>query len=85
MAYFQILYWQNIPSQVKAWDDFDEVKVELSSRFIAEIDKAAKDQKLTNEDLYLSQWKWGEEQEMEGSPYEVAEVVKNKLEQEAKF
>ncbi len=29
VAFYQILYWQDIPSQVKAWDDFDEVKIEL--------------------------------------------------------
>jgi hypothetical protein len=31
MAYYQILYWQDIPSQVRAWDDFDETKLELSA------------------------------------------------------
>src|SRR5512141_1701832 len=25
---YQILYWQDIPSQVKAWDDYDEVKLD---------------------------------------------------------
>lgn len=44
MASYQILYWQDIPSQVKAWDDFDEVKVELPSRFAARIDQAAQAQ-----------------------------------------
>src|SRR5208283_5047891 len=35
---FQILYWQDIPSEVKAWDDFDEVKVSLPTRFADRID-----------------------------------------------
>ena len=80
MAYYQILYWQKIPSQVKAWDDFDEAKIELSQEFIIKIDIAAKEQGLTNEDDYLSQWKWGEELEREGTPQEVIEAVKNELE-----
>ena len=39
MALFQILYWQDIPSQVKAWDDFDEIKIDLGARFADRIDR----------------------------------------------
>ena len=80
MAFYQILYWQDIPSQVKAWDDFDEIKVELSSKFMAKIDKVAKEKELTDETSYLEQWKWGDEQEHKGTPEEVAEQIKNELE-----
>lgn len=80
MASYQILYWQNIPSQVKAWDELDEVKLELSPRFAARIDQAAQAQGLTQTDDYLSQWKWGEELEHEGTAEEVAEAVKKELE-----
>jgi hypothetical protein len=83
MAFYQVLYWQDIPSQVKAWDDFDEVKIEMSPRFMVKIDSAAKTQGLIDEDSYLSQWRWGEETEHPGTPDEVAEIVKNEL--EAKF
>lgn len=84
MAFYQILFWQDIPSQVKAWDDFDEAKIELSQKFIVKIDTAAKEQGLTAEDDYLNQWKWGEEQERAGTPEEVAEAVKNELEEKLK-
>ena len=84
MASYQILYWQNIPSQIKTWDDFDEVKLELSSKFILMIDKAAKDQNLTDEDDYLAQWRWSDEEERAGSPEEVAEAVKKELEEKFK-
>lgn len=80
MASYQILYWQNIPSQVKAWDDLDEVKVELSPRFALRIDQAAQAQGLTQTDDYLAQWKWSEELEREGTAEEVAEAVKKELE-----
>src|SRR6516164_377402 len=30
---YQVLYWQDIPSEVKAWDDFDEVKLSLPEKF----------------------------------------------------
>jgi Virulence factor len=80
MAFYQILSWQEIPSQIKAWDDFDEIKLELPSRFIARIDQAAQAQGLTKTDDYLSQWKWGEEHEREGTAGEVAEAIKHELE-----
>ena len=80
MACYQVLYWQDIPSQVKAWDDFDEVKVELNPRFAERIDHAAQTRGLTGSDDYLSQWKWGEEQCREGTPEDVANAVKMELE-----
>lgn len=80
MAFYQILYWQDIPSQVKAYDDFDEIKVELSSKFTVKIDLAAKAQGLVDEDSYLMQWRWSEEQERPGTPEEVSEIIKNELE-----
>ncbi len=81
MAIYQILYWQEVPSQVKAWDDFDETKVELSSKFIAIIDQSAKEQGLTSEDDYLNQWRWSEEMERQGNAEEVAKAVKKELEE----
>lgn len=80
MALFQILYWQDIPSQIKVWDDFDEIKLELSQKFIAKIDSAAQKQGLTQTDDYLAQWKWSDEVEREGTAEEVAEQLKNELE-----
>ena len=81
MAFYQILYWQDVPTQVKAWDDFDEIKVELSSRFTEKIDRMAMAQKLTGADAYIDQLKWGEEMEREGSAEEVAEDVKKQLDE----
>ena len=80
MAFYQILYWQDIPAQIKVWDDFDEIKIELSSKFSAKIDQAAKDQGLISEDDYLSQWNWGEETEFPGNAREAGELIKKGLE-----
>jgi hypothetical protein len=82
-AKFQVLYWQDIPSQVKAWDGFNEIKVELAQRFTVRIDSLAQSKGLTGMDDFLAQWKWSEEQERAGTAEEVAEAVKNEL--EAKF
>jgi methanogenic corrinoid protein MtbC1 len=79
---FQILYWQEVPSQVKAWDDFNEIKVELPQRFTVRIDSLAQSKGLTSADDFLAQWKWSDEQERDGSAQEVADAVKNQLERE---
>ena len=80
MAFYQVLYWQNIPSQIKAWDDVDELKVELAPRFMTRIDEAAQSQGLTATDDYLAQWKWSDEQERGGTAAEVADAIKKELE-----
>jgi hypothetical protein len=80
VASYQILYWQNLASQVKAWDNFDEVKAELSARFATRIDQAAQAQGLTAMDDYLAQWRWGEVAEREGSAAQVADAVRRELE-----
>lgn len=80
MALYQVLYWQDIPSQVKAWDDSDDTKVELAPRFVARIDQAAQSQGLTQTDDYLAQWRWSDEREREGTAEEVANAVKKELE-----
>jgi Virulence factor len=80
VAFYQILYWQDIPSQVRAWDDFDEVKIELGPKFVALIDQSAQTQGLTGNDDYLAQWKWGDELEREGDAQDVANALKRELE-----
>ena len=80
MATYKILYWQEVPSQIKAEDDVDEVTVPLSARFLERIDQLAGQRGLQSADDYLAQWKWSEEEEREGSAQEVAEAVKAELE-----
>jgi len=76
---YQILYWQDIPSDLKAWDDFDEVKMNLPERFALRIDASAQKQGLVSDDAYSSQLRWGEILERAGSPREVAEAVCKEL------
>jgi hypothetical protein len=80
MATFQVLYWQEIPSQIKAWDDFDETRIELGPEFVARIDAAAQAKGLTSADDYLAQWKWSDEEEREGDAEAVAQNIKAELE-----
>ncbi len=80
MAYYQILSWGGMPSQIKAWDDVDEVNVELPPRFMARIDAAAQSKGLTGEDDYLSQWNWSEEKQRDGAAAAVAAIIQAELE-----
>jgi len=80
MATYRILYWQEVPSQIKAEDEEDEVTLPLSPKFMARIDQLAMEQRLQDADDYLTQWRWGDEQERTGSAREVAEAVKAELE-----
>jgi 5-methyltetrahydrofolate--homocysteine methyltransferase len=77
---FQVLYWQDWPSQIKAWDGFDEIKIELPQRFAVKIDALAQTRGITAGDDFIAQWKWSEEQERAGSAEEVAQAVKAELE-----
>jgi Virulence factor len=80
MATYKILYWQEVPSQIQAEDEQDEVKLQMSPRFMALIDQFAMQRGLQGADEFLAEWSWGEEQEREGSAQEVADAVKAELE-----
>lgn len=81
MAIYRILYWQDIPSQIRVEDDEgDELNVPLSPRFQERIDAEASRRGLSGNDDYLAQWHWGEEQERDGAAEEVAEALRSELE-----
>jgi hypothetical protein len=80
---YKILYWQEVPSQIKAEDERDEVTVLLGPRFMERIDQLAAQRGLQDADDYLSQWQWSEEQQRPGAAQDVAEAVKAELEAEA--
>lgn len=80
MANYKILYWQEIPAQIRADDGVDDINVELDGRFMKQIDILAAKRGLQSADDYLAQWRWSEEAEREGSAREVAEALKLELE-----
>jgi len=75
MTTYKVLYWQEIPSQIKAEDDEDDVTLPFPQKFMERIDKLAAARGLTAADDYLAQWHWSEDQEREGSASEVAKAV----------
>jgi hypothetical protein len=85
MATYKILYWQEVPSQIKVEDDSDDITVQMPDRFQERIDMFAAQRGLQDTDSYLAQWKWSEEEDREGSAEEVAEAVRTELEAQAGF
>ena len=80
MAIYKVLYWQEIPTQIKAEDEAEDVTVMLDGRFMEQVDLLAAKRGLQGADDYLAQWKWSEEEERAGSAREVAEALKAELE-----
>lgn len=80
MARYKVLYWQEIPTQIKAEDETDDVTVMLDEKLMTQIDILAARRGLRNADDYLAQWKWSDEEEREGSAREVADALKAELE-----
>jgi hypothetical protein len=83
VATYKILYWQEIPSQIKAEDELDDVTLPLDPRFMERIDRLAAQRGLQSTDEYLAQWRWSDEQEREGTAEEVARAIKLELEADA--
>ena len=80
MATYKILYWQEVPTQIKAEDESDDVTVMLDGKFMEHIDRLAAQRGLQTADDYLAQWKWSDEEEREGTAREVAEALKAEIE-----
>jgi hypothetical protein len=77
---YQILYWRDLPSSIKAWDDFGEIKTDLAGRFSDRIDAEAMKLGLTSGDDYVAQLRWGDESERPGNPEDVVKALRRELE-----
>ena len=83
MATYKVLYWQEVPTQIRAEDDEDDVTLPLAPKFMERVDRLAMQRGLAGADDFLAQWHWSEEEAREGSASEVAEAVKAELEAQA--
>lgn len=80
MTAYQILYWYDIPVQVRAGTKRDRASVELTRRFQLAVDNAAMAAGLTGTDAYLAGFVWSELLERDGTPAQVATEVAAELE-----
>lgn len=80
MVNYQILYWYDIPIQVRVRDESGRLSKPLPQRFQTAIDNAAMQAGLTGEDAYSDLFKWSEPQERSGTPDQVLRDVISELE-----
>jgi len=80
MPTYQILYWYEIPTQVRVREGRERVSKPLSPRFMEAVDAAAMRARLTSADEYPKGFKWSEGQQRDGSPEEVVDSVVAELE-----
>jgi len=81
MAEYQVLYWKDIPAQIKVFESGKRpISRVLPDRFQQEIDRVAMREGLHGSDAYLDQWHWSEKQERPGSAEEVATALLNEFE-----
>ncbi|MEP6729524.1 MAG: virulence factor, partial [bacterium] len=83
---YKILYWQEVPSQVRAEDDAgNDVSMELPPKFALRIDALAQKRGITGADAYTAEWKWSDDEERDGSAHDVALAVIAELEAKANW
>lgn len=77
---YQIIYWRDIPAQVKVKAGRKRVGRPLPQRFPVAIDEAAMRAGLTESDAYLEEWRNGDWLERDGDPEDVADALVGELE-----
>ena len=82
MAKYKILYWQGIPSQVRATDKTRRVNRPLPKRFQEAIDDAAMALGKIGTDSYTDGFHWGNEIEHPGSAEDVADAIAAELDKQ---
>ncbi|MEJ2512298.1 MAG: virulence factor [Anaerolineales bacterium] len=75
MAKYKVLYWYDIPLQVRAEDKDGRVNRQLPERFQLAVDEVAMAAKMISDDNYTAGFQWQSAQDKEGSAKDVAEAV----------
>ena len=82
MAHYQILYWYDIPLQVRSREGRERANVSLPPRFQEAIDAAAMAARLTGDEAYTDGLRWSEPVDHPGTPAEVVAAVAAELDQQ---
>ena len=82
MATYQILYWYDIPIQVRAKGDGGRASAPLPERFQEAIYQAAMAAGLIGSDDYTEAFRWGDPQERAGTSQDIAAAVAAELDTE---
>jgi hypothetical protein len=76
----QIIYWRDIPAQVRVREAAERFSLPLSLRFQKAIDSAAVRSGLTGTDAYLDQWRTTPWQPSDADPQSTAAALVAELE-----
>ena len=76
----QIIYWRDIPAQVRVRKAAERISLPLSIRFQEAIDSAAVRSGLTGTDAYLEQWRTSPWQPFDGEPQSTGAALVKELE-----
>lgn len=82
MAVYQVLYWKDIPAQIRVYEGKRPNAFEMPEWFQKEIDRVAMKEGLAGTDDYLDLWQWSDKMERDGGVDEVASAVLMELEQD---
>ena len=75
MANYQVLYWYDIPVQVRARDENRRANRPLPDRFQFAVDQAAMEANLTGSDTYTDLFQWSNPEDRPGSAEDVVVAV----------
>ena len=82
MAEIQVVFWRDIPAQVKARQGRTRAARPLDPRFQEAVDAAAMRAGLTDTDDYLAEWRASDWDEQPGTPEQVAALRAAEIEAE---
>ena len=82
MTEVQVVFWRDIPAQVKARQGRQRASRGLATRFQEAVDAAAMRAGLTDTDFYLAEWRTSAWEERPGSPEHSADQYAAELEAE---
>lgn len=83
MAVYQVLYWKEIPAQVKVHGEGRRAQSrQMPERFQQKIDARAMKEGLFGSDEYLEHWRWSEKRERELPIAELLDTIMRELEEE---
>lgn len=75
MVQFQILYWREIPVQIKVFAGRRPLSSQLPEHFQTAIDRIAMQEGLIGTDAYLEQWHWSPKTERSGTAQQVLDEL----------
>ncbi len=82
MIQYQVLYWRDIPVQIKLFAGRRPSSHILPARFQLAIDRIAMREGLVGSDAYLEQWHWSEKQAHTGTPEDVLQTLLRETQEE---